>query len=189
MNPSPDEPLTQPSPAHTRRALMVTAGAVAAVAGIALALRHEQPGSTPSFRDPVDGFWVMQWQTPQGQTLSMKSFQGRPLLLNFWATWCPPCVQELPLLNAFYRQNARAGWQVLGLAVDNLAPVQDFLKRMPLDFSVALAGLPGVELSRSLGNLSGGLPFSVVIGANGEVLHRKMGQIHEEDLRAWVRLE
>ena len=119
----------------------------------------------------------------------MKTFLGKPLLLNFWATWCPPCVEELPLINAFYRQNKANGWQVLGLAVDKLAPVQAFLKKMPLDFPVAMAGLDGAELGRGLGNLAGGLPFSVVFAADGTVLHRKMGRLSQADLELWVRLK
>lgn len=188
MNPTTDKPLPLP-PSRGRRALMLAAAAVGAGAGIGLALRSQRQAQPVTTATAEDSLWGLQWQTPQGQVLQMRSFKGRPLLLNFWATWCPPCVQELPLLNAFYRQNASAGWQVLGLAMDGLAPVQDFLKKLPLDFPVALAGLPGVELSRNLGNLSGGLPFSVVMGTNGKVLHRKMGQVSEADLEAWVRLK
>ena len=119
----------------------------------------------------------------------MQSFKGRPLLLNFWATWCPPCVDELPLINAFYRQNQGNQWQVLGLAVDKLDSVQAFLKRTPLDFPIGLAGLSGADLGRSLGNLTGGLPFSLVIGSDGLVRQRKLGRLREEDLDVWARLK
>ena len=116
-------------------------------------------------------------------------WQGKIRIINFWATWCPPCVEELPLINAFYRQNKANGWQVLGLAVDKVSPVQTFLQKMPLDFPIGMAGLGGAELGRNLGNLAGGLPFTVVFGANGVVLHRKMGRVTAEDLDAWVRLK
>ena len=81
------------------------------------------------------------------------------------------------------------GWQVLGLAVDQRAAVNGFLGKMPLSFPVALAGLSGVDLSKSLGNLSGGLPFTVVVGSGGAVLHRKMGRISLKDLSAWKHLK
>jgi hypothetical protein len=93
------------------------------------------------------------------------------------------------LLNAFYRENKSQNWQVLGLAVDQVEPVKRFLKQTPLAFPVALAGFPGVELSRALGNLSGGLPFTVVFDSAGLVLHRKMGRVSEDDLRAWRQLQ
>ena len=105
--------------------------------------------------------------------------------MNFWATWCPPCVEELPLINQFYRQQAAAGWQVLGLAVDQVGPVARFLERLPLDFPVALAGFAGTDLSRSLGNASGALPFSVLFGPDGGVLHRKLGKVSADELRQW----
>ena len=137
----------------------------------------------------MDGFWSLLWDSPNGSVIAMDSFKGRPLLINFWATWCTPCVEELPLINDFYRQNKSNGWQVLGLAVDKLAPVQSFLKKMPLEFPVAMAGLSGSELSRGLGNLAGGLPFSVVLGSDGLIAQRKLGRLQPADLSNWLRLK
>jgi len=131
----------------------------------------------------------MQWDNPKGGKVTMQSFQGHPLLVNFWATWCPPCVDELPLINDFYRRHKAAGWQVLGLAVDQLAPVQAFLQKMPLDFPVGLAGLSGTELGRGLGNTAGSLPFSVALSANGAILQRKTGRLTAADLGTWLSLK
>lgn len=131
-------------------------------------------------------FWQQQFAQVDGAMLATASFSGKPLVLNFWATWCPPCVEELPLLNAFFKENSAKGWQVLGLAVDQAAPVKRFLSQSPLAFPVALAGFPGIEASKSLGNLNGGLPFTVVFDAAGTVLHRKMGKLHPDDLRVWL---
>ena len=130
-------------------------------------------------------------QTIGGESVTLRDFTadgGRPVVLNFWATWCPPCVEELPMLNAFYRENASKGWQVVGLAIDQPSSVRKFLDRLPLDFPVGLAGLGGTELGRSLGNLTGGLPFTVVLGQGGRVLHRIMGQVTPDDLKQWVHL-
>jgi thiol-disulfide isomerase/thioredoxin len=133
--------------------------------------------------------WGLEFDTPAGTRLTMQGLRGRPLLINFWATWCPPCVEELPLLDAFYRENADKGWQVLGIAVDKLAPVQSFLTRQPLAFPVVLAGMEGLNLSKNLGNQAGGLPFSVLFGADGSVLHRKIGKLSEQDLKLWRELK
>jgi thiol-disulfide isomerase/thioredoxin len=190
--PDPTTQSVSPVAVTSRRALLVGAGSAAALAGVGLAWwRQTTPSltATPAGTPPPDGFWQTEWVTPQGANLAMKSLLGKPLLLNFWATWCPPCVEELPLLNDFFLQNKSNGWQVLGLAVDKLQPVQAFLQKTPLSFPVGMAGLAGTDLGRSLGNVAGGLPFSVVLGADGSILHRKMGQVTPQDLALWVGLK
>jgi len=173
--------------ASTRRRLLFGAvGAAAGAAGIGLAWWQGQQAS--ALAPEQAALWQLEFQTPGGGPLAMRSFAGKPLLLNFWATWCPPCVEELPLLDRFFSENSGNGWQVLGLAVDQAAPVNSFLQRMPLRFPVALAGFAGIELSKSLGNLSGGLPFTVVLGAAGAVVHRKIGLVKDEDLQLWRNL-
>ena len=144
-----------------RRQLVLGATAIGAtMAGMGVARRWWADGKTEPLSpgpSPDSTFWAQQWDTPQGVKLAMQSFRGRPLLLNFWATWCPPCVDELPLINEFYRQNKANGWQVLGVAVDQLGPVQAFLKTHPLDFPIAMAGASGSALARSLGNMAWGI--------------------------------
>ena len=174
-----------PSPARRRLLYAGVAGA-AAVGGGGLAWWRFQPHAMESGAEQA--LWGLEFDRPEGGVVALKSFAGKPLLLNFWATWCPPCVEELPMLNAFYRENASKGWQVVGLAIDQPSSVRKFLDRLPLDFPVGLAGLGGTELGRSLGNLTGGLPFTVVLGQGGRVLHRKMGQVTPDDLQQWVHL-
>ena len=157
-------------------------------AGLAWWTSTEPPAAkTEPVADDL-ALWKLQALTPTGAALDIAAFRGKPLLLNFWATWCPPCIEELPLLNRFYNQNSAKGWQVLGLAVDQATAVRSFLERRPLDFPTGMAGLGGVDLSKSLGNLSGGLPFTVVIGAKGNVLNRKMGRVTEDELTSWAAL-
>ncbi len=163
-------------------------GGVAALAGLAgagLAWWRFQPHAVQD--GTLDALWQLVWDDPQGQPVAMQDFKGRPLLLNFWATWCPPCVEELPMLNAFYRERQAQGWAVLGLAVDQPSAVRQFLQRLPLDFPVAMAGLGGTELSKQLGNAKGGLPYTVVFNASGDIAHRKIGQVKPEDLQAWAQ--
>lgn len=170
-----------------RRALYATAAAVAGLAGAGLAWWRYSPA--PVDEGALLGVWQLEFDTPAGARLALQSLRGRPLLINFWATWCPPCIEELPLLNSFYRENAAKGWQVLGIAVDKLETVQTFLTRQPLAFPVALAGMEGLALSKTLGNQAGGLPFTVLIGADGRVLNRKIGKLSERDLALWLALK
>lgn len=188
--PPVDTPQTLPLPpasAGRRRLLTggVAAAALAAGAGWAWWRHRLSEPSSPA----LDGLWNQNFAAPGGQTeVRMQAFQGKPLLLNFWATWCPPCVEELPMLNAFYAAQQSKGWQVLGLAVDQDAAVQRFLQRLPLAFPVGIAGLSGTQLTRDLGNSAGGLPFTVVFGRQGNVQHRKMGQLLASDLQNWASL-
>jgi thiol-disulfide isomerase/thioredoxin len=89
----------------------------------------------------TDAFWSLNFDTPDGKNLSMSSFRGKLLLVNFWATWCPPCVEELPLLDYFYQENRDKNLQVLGLAVDQPSAVRTWLQTRPLHFAVGMAGL------------------------------------------------
>jgi thiol-disulfide isomerase/thioredoxin len=174
--------------ALSRRQWLALAGVglAAAAAGAGWSWWRTQPSAAE--QDAGQALWQRSFETPTGATLVMQSLRGKPLVLNFWATWCPPCIAELPLLNAFYRENAAKNWQVMGVAVDQLASVKAFLERTPLDFPVAMAGQGGIDLARSLGNLQGGLPFTVVFAADGRILRRKMGQATEENLREWAKL-
>jgi thiol-disulfide isomerase/thioredoxin len=138
--------------------------------------------------DAESSFWKQQFTQIDGLTVATSSFQGKPLVLNFWATWCPPCVEELPLLNNFYLENKGKSWQILGLAVDQLAPVKRFLSQSPLSYQVALAGFSGIDMTKSLGNMSGGLPFTVVFNSHGNVVHRKIGRLNASDMQAWKNM-
>jgi len=187
VNPEAPQPVAS---AGRRGALLAGVGVLAALGGAGLAWWRLQPHDVGSGTLGDGGaLWGQIFQTPGGGELVMQSLRGKPLLINFWATWCPPCVEELPLLDRFYRENAANGFQVVGLAIDQPSAVRSFLQKMPLNFPVGLAGLGGTELGKSLGNLAGGLPFTVVLGSQGTVLHRKMGKVSAADLSLWASLK
>lgn len=167
----------------SRRHLLWGAGAAAAVAGVGVSLwRFEPSGVADAAKHP---FWAQQYETPSGDALAMLDFKGKPLLLNFWATWCPPCIEELPMIDAFWRQNTSNGHQVVALAIDQPSSVRKFLTKQALGFPVGLAGLEGTQMAKLLGNAAGGLPFTVFFKADGSIWRQKMGQLTAEDLVLW----
>ena len=171
------------SPAR-RRWLYAGVALAAAGGGAVMAWRHLQPHAQEP--GPEANLWGQSFASLEGAPVAMAAFRGRPLLLNFWATWCPPCVEELPLLNRFYGERKAQGWQVLGVAVDQTPAVRKFLEKLPLEYPVAIATSGGMELGRALGNLQGGLPFTVVLGGDGRIRHRKIGQVQAQDLARWA---
>jgi thiol-disulfide isomerase/thioredoxin len=168
-----------------RRGLVVAAGVGigALAAGSGWSVWRARSGSSAG----EDSFWSSSFESPSGSRLELAGLRGQPLVLNFWATWCPPCVREMPALDRFAREYGPVGWRVVGLAADNAQPVRDFLVHTPVSYAIGLAGFAGIELSRQLGNLSGGLPFTLLFGRSGAVLQRRMGETSFEQLAQWVK--
>ena len=174
-----------------RRPWVVGAGvaALAASAGVGWALWREQAAAAASAADGADGgLWQRSFERidPPGGTLQMAALRGRPLVLNFWATWCAPCIEEMPQLDRFHRDFASRGWQVVGLAIDAAPAVREFLLRTPVSFAIGLAQADGVSLARQLGNQAGGLPFSVVFNRDGRPIQRQVGKTSYQQLAAWA---
>ena len=156
---------------------------LAAIAGTGLALKKQPAGLD---METQQALWNAEFDTPEGQILKMQNLQGRPLVINFWATWCAPCVEEMPLLDIFFRQNASKGWQMVGLAIDQPSRVRQYLSQNAISYPIGLAGMTGTELGRLLGNEIGGLPFTVVLDGKGSLIQRKLGKLSAQEIQAWA---
>lgn len=190
MSPTPEQ--TMPSPTR-RRLIGAAAASVAATAGALVWLNRPRPStpiapSKPAGEPAPADLWSQQFDTPTGGTLKLADYRGHPLVLNFWATWCPPCVKELPELNHFHEAFHAKGWRVVGLAIDGPTPVREFLAKVGVGFDIGLAGFGGTELSQKLGNAAGGLPFSVILDAQGQIRHRITGATSYDALSAQAAL-
>jgi thiol-disulfide isomerase/thioredoxin len=117
-----------------------------------------------------------------GKPVQLAQWLDRILVCNFWATWCAPCREEIPLLMAARAKYAPNGVETVGIAIDNGAKVRDYASSLNISYPIFLAEANGLELMRKLGNSSGGLPFTVITNRQGRVAHRKLGAFHQGDL-------
>lgn len=140
---------------------------------------HPERGTdTRTLRAP----WAFRLPSLDGSRFVQSSDLRGPLLVNFWSTDCPPCVAELPRLQAFAATHP--DWTVVLVATDPVAPTREFVTRMNLRLQVLRPGANVVALMRSAGNRHGALPFSLAL-VDGLVCERQIGALSDEDLAAW----
>lgn len=107
-------------------------------------------------------------------------------LVNFWATWCTPCRDEMPLFETIYRLHQADGFKVIGVAIDYPSRAQPFLDSMDISYPILYAENTGMQLLESSGNPEKLLPYSLLVNKEGEVLDQVLGKIDETQMRAWI---
>jgi thiol-disulfide isomerase/thioredoxin len=172
------------SPKRSSRRLLLGTAVVAALAGSVVNWSRLRPRTLDA--EASQALWGAEFDQADGQILRLADFQGKPLVLNFWATWCTPCVEEMPLLNAFFQENQSKSWQVVGLAIDQPSAVKRFLNQYPVNYPIGMAGLGGTELVKKLGNPQGSLPFTLVLNAKGDLLVQKLGKLSSQEMANWL---
>jgi len=123
-----------------------------------------------------------------GEPRALSDWLGRPVLVNFWASWCGPCIEEMPLLDGFAQEQGAEGVQVIGIALDNQADVEAFLADLPVRYTILMDQPGPADSSVQLGNSRGVLPYSVLLDAEGRVLREKLGVFTRRELADWARL-
>jgi thiol-disulfide isomerase/thioredoxin len=141
------------------------------------------PALAPVEADAVAGLLRAPLTDADGKPRALDGYRGRVLVVNFWASWCGPCVREMPTLAGLAHEYAGKGVTFVGIGVDSASNVQTFLHKVPVDYPVYVSGFGGADLARSFGNVAGGLPFTVVIDANGTVKSTKLGEVVPDELR------
>ena len=119
-----------------------------------------------------------------GKTHSITEWDGQPLIVNFWATWCAPCRREMPLLNRIKHEYASKGVEVVGIAVDIAADVKAYVSKFPVDYPVLVGDQDGIDAARDFGVTDPVFPFTVFIDAKGRILMIHVGELHEPTARA-----
>jgi thiol-disulfide isomerase/thioredoxin len=112
-----------------------------------------------------------------GKTQALKQYEGKIIVLNFWASWCEPCREEMPELSTLHTAYKDSNVVVLGMAIEDVAAINDFLKETKVSYPLFAADVQGMDIAASLGNDKGVLPFTVIIKADGTVAKTYFGRI------------
>lgn len=120
----------------------------------------------------------------QGQTHALSEWRGKVLLVNFWATWCPPCVEEIPELVELQNSSEVKNLQIVGIGVDSPSNIQQFTKKFQISYPILVAGMEGTEIARALGNQARGLPFTVLLDSEGRVRQTYLGRLNMNQVKA-----
>lgn len=123
---------------------------------------------------------------PQGLPQALAQWGGRPLLINFWASWCAPCLEEMPQLDASARKQGTDGLQIVGVALDRADNVRAFVREHPTHYPLLIADERVRDTLPALGNAAQGIPFSILIDAKGHVQHIRLGILHASELQKWL---
>lgn len=141
-----------------------------------LAIADDQPSSAPLFAATLSDL--------DDKPVALERYKGKPLVVNFWARWCGPCRSEIPELIKF-RAAHKGKIEVLGIGIEDKAePAKDFAKAYEMDYPVFVAKEKGIPLMQTLGNTKAGLPYTLFIDHNGQVIQKKMGIVKKADLDA-----
>lgn len=124
------------------------------------------------------------FQDLAGNPQSLDRWQGKILVLNFWATWCAPCLEEIPMLVVMREKYTSSGVEIVGIAIDLAAKVSDFSKTMKIGYPLLIADAAGIDLVRKLGNKAGGLPYTVFLNRRGLLVRRKLGALQGAELES-----
>jgi thiol-disulfide isomerase/thioredoxin len=165
--------------ARLRKIIIAAAGVIALGLGVGVAMWERHPADAAAL-------FALSLPDTQGTRQSLNQWRGKVLVVNFWATWCEPCREEMPQFVQVQRELGPKGLQFIGIAVDERGKVVQFASELGLNYPALIGGYDALELSRPLGNRVGGLPFTVIIGREGGIVHTHLGPIKPGQLRSIV---
>jgi thiol-disulfide isomerase/thioredoxin len=168
-----------------RRSLILVGSAVtAAAAGIALqVLTRSQSADAAA----IANLWALPLQDLEGKPQPLTRWKGKILVVNFWATWCEPCKEEVPALVRTQKKYDANNVQIVGISLDSAAKVQAFAKKFKIQYPLVIGSLDSIEITRKLGNKAAGLPYTLVLDTHSVVKARHLGGISEALLEQVIR--
>lgn len=140
-----------------------------------------------SGENDVDALWKTELPDVKGVPTSVAHWRGSVLVVNFWATWCAPCREEMPSFVALQGELAGKGIQFIGIAADQPDKVERFAEELSINYPLLVGGMDVIDLSTKLGNRISALPFTVIVDRQGRIVHRQLGILRPEKLRSVVQ--
>ena len=165
---------------------LVLAGAVALAGGIYVGRDAGEPSTVDLRGSDAAALLGVALPDSKGREQSLGQWKGKVLVVNFWATWCAPCREEMPEFVTAQQDLGARGLQMVGIAVDQADKVDAFATELGLNYPSLVGGFGALELSKTLGNRLGALPFTVIVDRSGRVAHTQLGPIKASDLRSIV---
>jgi len=168
-----------------RLTIVVAVATVSLAVGLVLRLTGQDPA--PSAIPPASaagGLMTARLPDIDGRPQALEQWRGKVLVVNFWATWCAPCRQEIPAFVKVQDKWSARGLQIVGIAIDDTDKVRPYVAELKINYPILIAGADGIELIRQAGNRLGGLPFSVVFDRNGGLVHSQLGGVSQQKLEA-----
>ena len=172
-----------PASPWVRWGLLLAVGVVALGIGVHVALRGLSWPAADE-RRAADALLAVELPDEKGQVLRMAQWRGRILVVNFWATWCVPCREEMPHFMKAQAKDGGRGLQFVGIAVDQPDKVGQFVQELALNYPTMVGGMGAIELSRDLGNKLMALPFTIILDRAGRVAHTQLGPLPPDKLHA-----
>lgn len=170
-----------------RRPVLMVLGLTSALALAAGAVwSWRQPPPATGFDEPASWLFELKFPDADGAERPLKTWEGKLLVVNFWATWCTPCIDEMPELQQFADEFAGRNVAVIGVGVDEADKIRDFRRQHALRIPLLAAGFDGMELARKLGNPEPVLPYTALISPQGRIVEEHSGRIQPPELRRWV---
>jgi thiol-disulfide isomerase/thioredoxin len=142
-----------------------------------------QPETSPSLPEgSIERLFASTLIDTTGKSQPFAQWQGKTLVVNFWATWCPPCREEMPAFSRLQTKYAANGVQFVGIAIDSADMVREFSLQYPTTYPLLIGGAEGVELTRNLGNPRLALPYTLIVSATGRPSFARLGTLSEHEL-------
>jgi thiol-disulfide isomerase/thioredoxin len=162
--------------------------AVVLVAGVAVPrlLPHQPVATAAPATAATDSIYAQTLDDAEGRPQSLSQWKGKLLVLNFWATWCAPCVAEMPDLEKAQREFAARNVVIVGVGTEAPARVREFRDHIGLHLPLLAGGYDALVLARALGDSQGVLPYTVLVSPGGAVLQTQTGPLRPGQLRGWL---